>query len=112
MKARGIVIGAAIGVLVTPVAIVLALFSAGAGHGHYEFAKLFFPYSMLLTLSTHNTITAPLILLAFLQFPLYGAIIGLATWRKTVACAVGLVIVVFHAAAVERCFSGGIPYFS
>jgi hypothetical protein len=91
---------------------VLALFSGGAGHGHYELAKLFYPYSMLLTRSTHDTVTAPLILLALLQFPCYGAIISLAAWRKLVAFAVGLVIIVVHAIAVQKCFSGVIPNFS
>jgi hypothetical protein len=37
-----------IGVLVTPVAALLAISSAGAGHGHYVWAKLFFPFTLLM----------------------------------------------------------------
>ena len=116
MKAKGIVICVSIGVIVTPIAFFLALLSAGAGHGHYVFARLFFPYSMLLTRWANDTITFPLILLALVQFPLYGAIIGIATSKRPLArligCVAAVLIVVVHAIAVMKCFSGLIPNFS
>jgi hypothetical protein len=112
MKTNRAVLCFVIGILVTPVAVFLALLSGGAGHGHYELAKLFYPYTMLLTRYANDTITFPLILLALLQFPLYGAIIGLAAWKKPIGLVVALPIIVVHALFVAMCFSGLIPNFS
>lgn len=116
MKANRFVICVSIGVIVTPIAFFLALLSSGAGHGHYEFARLFFPYTMLLTRLANDTITVPLIVLALVQFPLYGAVVGVAISKRPVARLVGcvavLLIVVAHTTAVVKCFSGAIPNFS
>jgi hypothetical protein len=76
-----------------------------------EFARLFFPYTLLLTRWTGNTISLPLILLALAQFPLYGGLIGLCRDAKR-AASVALLIFVAHAAAAAVCFSGAIPIFS
>lgn len=57
------------GIVVAPVAMSLAIASSDAGHGGYAFARLFFPYAMLLTLATGDTITAPLMAMAWAQFP-------------------------------------------
>jgi hypothetical protein len=112
MQAVKVIVCVLIGVLVTPIAAVLAIASAGAGHGHYEFARLFFPYSMLLTRLTGHTITDPLIALALAQFPLYGVAVGLAVSKgRAWWCAVAL-LAVAHAIAVVLCFSGMIFNFS
>jgi hypothetical protein len=111
VRANKVITGIGIGVLVTPVAVFLAVASGGAGHGHYEFARLFFPYTMLLTRLPDDTITLPLMVLALAQFPLYGAIIGLAASKARTALAVILLLSV-HTVAVVLCFSGMIPNFS
>ena len=72
VQAAKVTVPVLIGVLVTPIAAVLAIASAGAGHGHYEFARLFFPYSMLLTRLAGDTITPPLMALALAEFPCTG----------------------------------------
>jgi hypothetical protein len=59
---RSALIGLLIGAALTISAIILALSSIGDGHGDFVFARLLFPYSMLLTLLTRD-ITAPLITL-------------------------------------------------
>jgi ABC-type glycerol-3-phosphate transport system permease component len=74
---KGFAVGCFVaGILATPIATLLAFMSAGAGHGGYEFARLFFPYSMLLTLIADDTITIPLIVLALAQFSIYGLLLG------------------------------------
>ncbi len=64
--------------IVTPIALLLGIGSAGAGHGDYRLAMVLFPYTMLST-TIFNSITAPFILLAIIQFPLYGVILGYAS---------------------------------
>src|SRR5262245_47802755 len=111
MKTGKLISGVVIGVLVTPLAASWGVISAGAGHGHYEFARLFFPYTMLLTRLTGDTITLPLMALALIQFPLYGLVIGLAAAKGHIALAMVPLLVV-HTATVILCFSGMIPNFS
>jgi hypothetical protein len=58
--------GWGLGILATIPAVALAVASGGAGHGEYVAARLFFPYTMLLTVQTHY-ISLPLIIIALLQ---------------------------------------------
>jgi hypothetical protein len=88
-----------------------AVVSGGAGHGHYVFARLFFPYSMLLTRLAGDTITVPLMVLALAQFPLFGALLGI-TRSKPSAVVASILLLVAHTVAVVVCFSGVIPNFS
>ena len=112
MQAGKVIVCVLIGVLVTPIAAMLAIASARGGHGHYEFARLFFPYSMLLTRLTGDTITPPLMVLALAQFPLYGVAVGLAVVKGRVGWSAVALLAVAHATAVVVCFSGIIPNFS
>lgn len=64
--------------IVTPIALLLGVGSAGAGHGDYRLAMILFPYTMLST-TIFDSITTPFILLAIIQFPLYGVILGSAS---------------------------------
>jgi hypothetical protein len=112
MRVNTVAIGIAIGVAITPLAAVLAIASGGAGHGHYEFTRLFFPYTMLLTRVAGDTITLPLIVLALAQFPIYGAVIGACARRHHEAILAGGVLLVAHTVAAVLCFSGIIPNFS
>lgn len=59
------------------VAVVMAVFFAGGGHGTYVPAALCFPWTMLSTLANHE-ITEPFLYLALVQFPLYGILAGAA----------------------------------
>lgn len=103
-----------IGLLITPVAMVLAFLSAGAGHGNYVLPRLLFPYSMLLTLVTGDEITGPLLTLALAQFPSYGLLLGVASlllgkptlWITLTAIAIA------HLSVAAVCFSGPLPNFS
>src|SRR5262245_34187547 len=102
----------AIGIGITPGVAMFAAISAGAGHGNYVLARLFFPYTMLLTLVAGNRITVPLIVLALCQFPIYGAVIGISAQKLWVAIAAGSVILIAHTVATAFCFSGTLPNFS
>jgi len=66
-----------VGVLLAPVALFMAIMSAGAGHGHYVAAKILFPFTMASTY-IWGTITLPFIILAIVQFPFYGWLTGCA----------------------------------
>jgi len=79
MKAK--VAGLLAGVLLTPLALLLAASSAGAGHGDYVVARALFPFSIL---STHLTgsLTIVGVALACAQYPLYGYLIGAALQKK------------------------------
>ena len=99
------------GLLFTPLAFVLAVLSAGAGHGNYAFARLFFPFSMLATRVTEDVITTPLILVALAQFPMYGILMDLGRvrgWSGRTAAVLACV----HGIAAVLCFCGTIPNFS
>ncbi len=87
--------------VVTPLALFLGIASAGAGHGDYFWAKIIFPYTMLSTALFHS-IPAPFILLAILQFPLYGLILAFAGERKRLGLLV-IVLAVVHILAAGLC---------
>ena len=87
-----------VSLVVTPVALLLGIASAGAGHGDYFWAKILFPYTMLSTF-LFQSITAPFILLAIAQFPLYGVSLGYADGRGQLTRR-ALVLLLLHTAAV------------
>jgi hypothetical protein len=83
--------------MLTPVAMFIAIESGGGGHGNYFYAKLLFPYTMLLPGG---------LAIGIVQFPFYGLSAGFAfkyprIWLKIVG-----VLVVSHLIAVVICFSG------
>ena len=59
-----------VSIIVTPIFLLLAIGSAGAGHGDYFLAKILFPFTMLSTIFI-NSIILPFIILAIIQFPFY-----------------------------------------
>ena len=59
------------GLIVTPFTLLLAIASAGAGHGDYFWAKVFYPYTMLSGIAL-KSITIPFMVVAVLQLPTYG----------------------------------------
>ena len=103
-------LGGLIGVGVGFVALLLAVMSAGAGHGDYAAARALFPVPMLTTLLEGDTIGPLSISLALAQFPLLGALAG---WCRHSGRRAGLVVAgAIHLVAVAVAFSGVIPNFS
>jgi hypothetical protein len=95
--------------LVTLLALGVAVLSAGAGHGSYGAARALFPLPMLLTL-VEGSIGPISGGLALLQFPLYGALLG---WCRLHEWYGALILAAFlHLAATVICFSGVLPNFS
>ena len=112
MRDRKVLLCVSIGGLVTLPAALLTIASAGAGHGNYLFARVLFPYTMLLTRLTDDTVTLPLIVLGLAQFPLYGAVVGLAASKGRAWLARRRWLTLAHLGAVVLCFSVSIPNFS
>ena len=86
--------------IATPFALLLALSSGGAGHGDYILAAILFPYTLLST-AVNETITSAFVVVAVVQFPLYGVILALAGERRSF---VAVALVCVHIAAVVLCF--------
>ena len=103
--------GFGLGILATIPAVALAVASGGAGHGEYVAARQLFPYTMLLTVQTHY-ISLPFIIIALLQFPVYGLAIGGTMRRKRTCIFVSATLGCIHGICVALCFSGLIPSFS
>lgn len=86
-------------IVVTPICLFLAVASTGAGHGDYLWAKILFPYTMLSALA-FGSITLPFILLAILQFPLYGVGLGIANKKHKASVAVTGLLALHIVAAI------------
>jgi hypothetical protein len=67
-------VGLISGIALTVPACVIALVSAGAGHGNYFAFKLVFPITMLSALL--GGITLPFVIVGLAQFPAYGFMVG------------------------------------
>ena len=87
-----------ISLVATPVCLFLGLVSTGAGHGTYLWARVLFPYTMLSTL-IFESITVPFMVLAIIQFPLYGIALEIARRRQRFLL-VGVGLSVLHFLAV------------
>ena len=102
MKSPKFLIPVVVSLVATPVVLFYGLASGGAGHGNYLLAKIFFPFTMLSTI-LFGSITGPFIVVAIVQFPLYGLLIGTANeLRRVGRYATALVFV--HLSAVIACF--------
>ncbi|TPN86466.1 hypothetical protein FJ987_06405 [Mesorhizobium sp. CU2] len=97
--------GLILGLCTTPFALLLALFSAGSGHGDWVLARVLYPIPMLVTLLTNNTVTSLSVGLAVVQFPAYGVFVALGGRGRWLALGV------VHAIAVLAAFSGVLDYF-
>jgi hypothetical protein len=104
MNSKAVVKWCLVGMAVTPVCLALAWISAGAGHGTYGMARVFYPYSMLLVRLT-GSLTTPLLVLAVTQFPMYGCVLGLSVSHPRMRHAL-LILFALHVAAVVGTFSG------
>jgi hypothetical protein len=91
-----------VSLIATPFLLLGGVASGGAGHGHYVLAKVFFPFTMLSTV-LFGSIIGPFIVIAIVQFPLYGLLIGTANEKRRVA-PYATALVIIHALAVIACF--------
>ncbi len=102
----------AAGVAFTPVALYLAVQSAGSGHGAYTAARWLFPHTILLTTATGAGITAPLVAVAVVQFPAYAGVLAVVSARDPASSrAAGVAVALGHLAAVGACYAGAAPAF-
>lgn len=83
--------------VVTPIALLLGLGSAGAGHGDYRLAMVLFPYTLLST-AIFDSITTPFIIVAIIQFPFYGLALGHANENGRLV-SMSIVLCVVHGVA-------------
>ena len=88
--------------VVTPIALLLGVGSGGAGHGNYRLAMILFPYTLLST-TIFNSITLPFIVLALIQFPVYGFVLGSANEQGRFL-SIGIILCVFHGLAAMVMF--------
>ena len=88
-----------VSLVVTPVALLLGIGSGGGGHGDYFWAKILFPYTIL-SAFLFGSITAPFVLLAIAQFPLYGIGLAYANGKAQFARLAGILLIVHMVAVV------------
>lgn len=70
-------------ILLTPVLLFIVVFLAGGGHGWYEPAIVLFPFG-LISILFFRSIELPFIILAILQYPIYGLLIDTIGIRKSI----------------------------
>jgi hypothetical protein len=96
---RGLSHGIRLGVLITPIALSLAVSTANAGPEDYDFARMFFPYTMVLARIT-VILSLLMVVVAFVQYPIYGAVIGGCWNRPWLALLLVCCLVAAHLGAV------------
>jgi len=69
------------GVLIEVILLIVCVFLAGGGHGTYIPMKIFFPYTMLSTIN-NTSISGAFIIIAIIQYPIYGIIVQYAKSEK------------------------------
>jgi hypothetical protein len=102
-RSVAILAGALAGFIAELLAVIAAIVSGGAGHGSYVAARVLFPFSFLLTV-VEGAIGAIGVGLGLLQYPLYGAFLGLAVASDRFRIPIALLA--FHVITVIACFSG------
>lgn len=79
--------------------IIFAISGGLVGHGDYVVARLIFPIPMLLVAMAPDYLTGSISLLYLLQFPIYGALLGMGTRLSVGILAVLLAHHIFAAIA-------------
>jgi hypothetical protein len=85
----------------TAILLAIAAVSGGVGHGNYTPAIILFPYAAVAAVVLDHFIssTVPMIVLASLQFPLYGTLIRIGRGRVSTR-SVFIAVLASHAIAV------------
>lgn len=105
-----VALGFVSGVVIGLPAVVAAIASGGAGHGHYVAVRALFPIPMLLTFYQGDTFGLLSMIVALAQFPVYGALLA---WSYVQSSYVPLLTVsLVHLLTGVICFSGALPNFS
>ncbi len=87
-------------ILATPLLLFFAFAYTGASHNDYSVAIILFPYATFLLYWLGNWIPAAItIILAIIQFPLYGYILDVANKKKRLRLWM-LVLLLIHVSAV------------
>jgi len=102
--------GLLIGLVIGTFGFTLSWLYADGGHGTYLPATIFFPYTMYLAKKI-GVITGPLIALASIEFPAYGAIIGFAATRGKWRTA-SLTLILLHSGVFILTIVNAAPNFS
>jgi hypothetical protein len=92
-----------VGLIATPLTLLLALSSAGAGHGDYFWAKVFYPYTILSAIAL-KSITIPFMVVAVLELPAYGVLLGTG-WSRGKLKLYSMGLFFLHISAVIICFA-------
>jgi len=100
------------GMVVGAASLVISWAYAGAGHGTYSAAKILFPYTMYLATAILGSITTPLMVLALLEFPVYGLAAGVAASHVRLRLILPTLVLLLHAGMVALCFSVNNPNFT
>jgi hypothetical protein len=75
--------------ILTPLLLFLVMFLMGGGHGYYEPAIILFPTG-LISFSLFDEIVIPFMILAVIQYPVYGLLIDKSNnKRKTLLYIIG-----------------------
>jgi hypothetical protein len=91
-----------VGIILGVILGFVSLLATAGGHGTYVPAALFFPGPLLLSIAL-NTISTSALLVAAAQWPLYGAVVGVAARRGYLREAI-ICLTVIHAALTMACF--------
>lgn len=86
----------------TAILLAVAAVSGGVGHGNYTLAIVLFPYAALaaVVLDHFFNSTIPMIVIATLQFPLYGTLISINRGRVSERTVV-MALLALHAVAAS-----------
>jgi hypothetical protein len=90
-----------VSLIVTPLALFAGGVSAGGGHGDFVWLKVLFPYSLLQAFIFQSAALG--ILLAVVQFPVYGIIMAFAGKGRSFGLT-GLILTLVHISATVLCF--------
>ena len=79
---------------ITPFCLAIAALSGGVGHGTYVPAVILFPFAALTVVALDHffNATIPMMIIAALQFPIYGLLISWAKRRSRSVMALALIL--------------------
>jgi hypothetical protein len=104
LRIRQYVFLIALGLCITLIGGFLSILSARGGHGDYFFAKLFFPYGMIIASISRHTISILSILLSLAQFPIYCVVTAVFGVDKKKMITVISFLILCHVSAFSMCF--------